>query len=224
MVDHRAGPGRRGLQGRNAGRHHDGQTVPGGAVLAVHQFEDQGGQGIDPGVSRTDQGDRAAFGGQIEGKAGPGFLGPHRADMAGLAGNDVQEIEIEAIADQIGGLGDGPAGLRGSPGGLAGSDPDDAKAPLRLAQAGGVDVPGGFGDGAGGARADFCFGKTRWPSGPTAARAGSFGDAVAADFGEDRVGRGGETGGFGFQAAGGEKSGPGRPMRRPRRGSPLHRP
>ena len=129
-----------------------------------------------------------------------------RAVVAAFAGDRrAEQVEIEAIADDLARRGERGARLRGAPAGIAGADADDRQPAARAADRGGVDRPRRAGDGAGRvARLALRHDEGSARAGRGERRA--FGDAPAAGRAEHRLGAFGQALGLGKQALGREKS------------------
>ena len=134
VAEGRAGDGGRRLQGGDAGADGDGDARPGGIGGAFQQLEHQRRQGVDAGVAGADQGHVAALGGAGQREAAALDLGTEREVVARLAGGGgADQVEIEAVADQLLGLGQQLLRLARAPAQVARPEADDGEPALRAA-------------------------------------------------------------------------------------------
>src|SRR5437773_11851790 len=99
----------------------DVDRLPVAPRFAVDELEDQRGEAVDASIARGDQRDAASGGGKVEGEPRALLLRADRARMAALAlDRPAEEIEVEAVANDILGGGDEGARLGGAPGRVAG--------------------------------------------------------------------------------------------------------
>src|SRR5205823_898975 len=99
---------------------------------------------------RRDQRYRASGGGEVEGEPGTLRLSPDCAVMAALLkGRAAEQIEIEAVPDDVVGRVDQGAGFGRAPGRVARADADDRQPAARTADRGRPDRRRGAGNRAG---------------------------------------------------------------------------
>jgi hypothetical protein len=171
VADEGAGAGGGGLKRGDAGDDVEGDAGCGGVeVAAVEKFAGERAHGVDAGVARGDERHVAALAGERQRLADAGFLGAEGKAVLGLAGREMgDEVEVEVVADPVGGGGQGGGGGGAEPFAAAGADADDAELAARAA--GEVDERGrAFGE-AQVARGERVFSTTRWLCGPAAASA-----------------------------------------------------
>ncbi len=132
--ERRTGAGGGALQGGDAGGAEDFGTAGGigDAVFAratVEQFEDERAHGVDAGIAGADQRDVMAFAGTLQRVTAAGLFAAQGEIAALLAcGERAEQVDIEAVAHQLFGVGDEAGDFGRAPGGLAGADADDGEA------------------------------------------------------------------------------------------------
>jgi len=134
MPERRAGARGGGLDRADSRSDGDFDRRPVAALFAIDQLEDQRREPIDPGVARRDQCDRAPLGREIERQARPLLFGPDCAVVTPFTADRASEqVEIEAIANDVVRFGEQCAGFRRPPGGIARTDADHREMPARPA-------------------------------------------------------------------------------------------
>ena len=162
------------------------------AVAAgLEQFEHERGHGVDLRVAGADQRDGLAGRGELEGVADAGLFVAEREAVLVLGEAEVgDEVEIEVVADPVGGAVERGDGGGGAAGAVAGADADD----VQQARARGRGSAGSMGAAARPmaqvARRDLRLGDEE----RAGLERGGFGDAGGAGFGFDD-GRGIDAGG-----------------------------
>ena len=207
MADGCAGAGGGGLERADAGLHGKLDAAPAlVAGLAVQQLEEQRGHAIDAGIAGGDQGDAAPFCRERERGACALLL---RADGVGVARaarrGRPQQVEIAAVADEVGSAGDGGVGARRPPRLSAGADSHQRDPPAAAPAALGLDDPGRPGDGTGAPFAP-CLGHGERALSACAGERGGLRHAVAADRAEHDLRRRREPRGLPFQGRGIEEA------------------
>jgi len=188
VTDEGAGGGAGGLHGGDAGVNVNGDAAGGVGEAArtdgLEQLEDQRGHGVDLRVARADEGHRPAPACQLERVADPRFFVAEREAVLLLAGVEIgHEIEIEAVADPVGGDVQGGNRRDGAAELVTRTDADDVQHAGGMAEAQRIDRFPGTADGAGRAlRLALGDGERAGPEGR------SLGDAWCAGFGLDDLG------------------------------------
>ncbi len=206
MAHRRARERGRALRRGDAGDDPHRDPPPIRAVVAlVEHFHGQRGEGVDARVAGADQGDVAAFGGEVEGLGDADLLAGHAGDVLRLALDQIgDEVEVALVADHGVGIADRGGGVGRAPRGGAGADADDGERAPRLADAARVDVGDRARNGAGGVfRLGLEYAKRGVRCGGGERRA--FRDAPAADRRERMLGLLREAVGVFVQRFGGEE-------------------
>ena len=158
-----------------------------------------------PGSPEQTRATLRPLGGAGERKAAALDLGTERELVARLAGGGgADQVEIEAVADQLLGLGQQALRLARAPAQVARPEADDGEPALGAADGAGIEVVRRQGDGAGDPLA-LALGHQEAAFRTDCREGGAFGDTPAAGLAEDDLGGRCEASGLGEQALGAKK-------------------
>ena len=182
--------------------------VPVGRSSRSSSSKTSAGQGVDAGVAGADQrhaGLRRRGRGPARARASSSR---QRRRVQALAGDQVgDQVEIEAVADDVVGLAQRLRRLGGAPAGAARADADDGEPAARPADRGGIDGARQRGRRRRWRARERCLGDDQRRLRPGGGQRRALGDAMAADLAEDDLGRIGQPRRLALQLGRGEEAG-----------------